>query len=215
MTDWAIQHSHGDAGTFHAIDPAPVRTATFHTVEVPTLVLGSAQTEAEVDARVASTMGVQVVRRRSGGGAVLLMPDEFVWLDLVVPVDDPLWDVDVARAMVWVGELWQSVLAEFGAPGHVHREAMVRADWSRAVCWAGVGTGEVMAERGKLVGISQRRTRALARFQTMCHLHWRPELVAALVAGPRPTPDIVAPWAAVVSVEAAELQTALVADLPF
>jgi lipoate-protein ligase A len=214
VTAWTLQHSHGDAGAFHAIDPAPARTATFHAVDRPTLVLGSAQSEAEVDARVASTIGVDVVRRRSGGGAVLLMPDEFVWLDLVIPLDDPLWDVDVARAMVWVGELWQRVLGDLGMDVAVHREAMVRADWSRSVCWAGTGTGEVVAERGKAVGISQRRTRELARFQTMCHLRWRPELVAALVAPPRPTPATVAPWAAVTTMDPVELQGALTAALP-
>jgi lipoate---protein ligase len=214
VTEWAIQHSHGDAGAFHAIDPAPARTATFHTVDRPTLVLGSAQTEAEVDARVASTMGVEVVRRRSGGGAVLLIPDEFVWLDLVIPAGDPLWDVDVAQAMVWVGEVWQRALTGLGAVVDVHREAMVRAEWSRSVCWAGIGTGEVMAARGKLVGISQRRTRDLARFQTMCHLRWRPELVAALVSPPRPTSATVAPWAAVMTAHLAELQSALAAALP-
>ena len=211
MTDWAIQHSHGDAGAFHAIDPAPARAASFHTVDRPTLVLGSAQTEAEVDARVASTMGVDVVRRRSGGGAVLLLPGEFVWLDLVIPVGDPLWRTDVAQAMVWVGDLWRRALAQDAAT--VHAEAMVRADWSRQVCWAGVGTGELMLGGSKLVGISQRRTRDLARFQTMCHLRWRPELVAALVAPPRPTAAIAAPWAAVVSVDPAELQSALAAAL--
>lgn len=218
MTAWTIQHSHGDAGSFHASDPLPVRTATFHTVDRPTLVLGSAQTEVEVDARVASTLGIEVVRRRSGGGAVLLMPGEFVWLDLVVPVADLLWDVDVARAMVWVGELWQRVLADQGDSVEVHRSAMVRTEWSRSVCWAGIGTGEVLPPlgkgTGKAVGIAQRRTRDLARFQTMCHLRWRPELVASLVAPPRPTAAMAAPWAAVSTASPVELQSALVAALP-
>jgi lipoate-protein ligase A len=217
VTAWIIQHSRGDAGAFHASDPLPRRSAIFHTVDRPTLVLGSAQTEAEVDGRVASALGVAVVRRRSGGGAVLLLPGEFVWLDLVVPATDPLWDVDVARAMVWVGDLWQRVLTDLGMSADVHRDVMVRTEWSRSVCWAGIGTGEVITSHqngpGKLVGVSQRRTRALARFQTMCHLRWRPELVAALVAPPRPTAAIVAPWAAVVA-EHDELQSALAAALP-
>ena len=33
---------------------------------------------------------------------VLLLPGEFVWLDLVIPAGDPLWHDDVGRAMVWV-----------------------------------------------------------------------------------------------------------------
>jgi len=186
MSSWRIVHSHGDAGAFHTTDPRPQRSATFHTVSQPTLVLGSAQSEAAVDQRIGGALGVEVVRRRSGGGAVLLLPGEFVWLDLVIPTGDPLWLDDVGQAMVWVGELWQRALAEIDIHASVHREGMVTTRWSRQVCFAGVGTGEVMAGSSKLVGISQRRTREFARFQSMCHLRWRPELVAALVASPRP-----------------------------
>ena len=42
------------------------------------------------------------------------------------------------------------------------------------------GPGEVMVGEAKLVGISQRRTRDAARFQTMVHLRWRPDTVAGV-----------------------------------
>lgn len=184
---WIIEHVHGDAGAFHQADPVARRSATFLTVASPTLVLGSAQRDDDVDRGVARSLGVEVVHRRSGGGAVLLLPDEFVWLDLVIPAGDPLWLDDVGRAMLWVGELWQRALSSVGVAGEVHRSALVTTTWSRQVCFAGVGTGEVMADCSKLVGISQRRTRGYARFQSMCHLRWRPELAAALVAAPRPS----------------------------
>jgi len=184
--DWLVAESHGDAGAFHSTTPVARRSATFHTVEDPTLVVGSAQSDSDVNQRVARALGVDVVRRRSGGGAVLLIPGEFVWLDLVIPADDSLWLADVAQAMVWVGELWQRALAELGVAGEVHRGGLITTQWSRQVCFAGVGAGEVMAGNSKLVGVSQRRTREYARFQSMCHLQWRPELAAALVAAPRP-----------------------------
>jgi len=185
--DWLLAESHGDAGAFHSTDPAARRSATFHTVQRPTLVLGSAQADSDADRSVADALGVEVVRRRSGGGAVLLIPGEFAWLDLVIPADDPLWLTDVGQAMVWVGSLWQAALSQLGVVGEVYGGGLVTTDWSRQVCFAGVGTGEVMIGRSKLVGISQRRTRDSARFQSMCHLQWRPELVAALVAAPRPS----------------------------
>ncbi len=215
---WIVEHSHGDAGAFHRRTPAPMRSATFHTVGQPTLVLGSAQSVDDVDAAVAHALGVEVVQRRSGGGAVLLVPGEFVWLDLVVPADDPLWRADVAQAMVWVGEVWVDALASFGIEGEVHRQALAPSAWSRQVCWTGLGTGEVVgavtaAGRAKLVGVSQRRTRAWARFQSMCHLRWRPELVAALVAPPRPDPAALADVAATVSVPAADQTAALATAL--
>lgn len=197
--DWLIRSTRGDAAAFHATDPEPVRSATFHRVDTPTLVLGSAQRPDAVDARVAAALGVTVVGRRSGGGAVLLVPGEFVWLDLVVPAGDPRWHDDVGVAMHWAGELWRDALADLGVAATVHTGGLRSAPWSREVCWASVGAGEVLAPGGgKLVGVSQRRTRGWARLQTMCHLRWRPELVAALVAAPRPTAAALAAAAAVV-----------------
>ncbi len=213
---WRIAHAHGDAGAFHATDPEPVRSATFHTVERATLVLGSAQTDDAVDADAAAGLGLELVRRRSGGGAVLLVPGEFVWLDLVLPAGDPLWSDDVGRAMEWVGELWLGALSEIGVRhASVHRGGLVPSQWSRAVCWAGVGTGEVMVDGAKLVGVSQRRTRTYARFQTMCHLAWRPEWVAALVAPPRPSvAELTGLAACVPDAAAVAVAAALTAALP-
>ena len=208
--DWLICESHGDAGAFHSTDPTARRSATFHSVARPTLVLGSAQPDGAVDDRVAGALGVDMVRRRSGGGAVLLVPGEFVWLDLVIPAHDPLWLADVAQAMVWVGELWQRALAELGVAGGVHRGGLVGTEWSRQVCFAGMGTGEVMVGHSKLVGISQRRTREYARFQSMCHIQWRPEMVAALMAPPRPPVAHIATAAQAVGVEDSEMCGTLV-----
>ena len=213
-TGWRVETSHGDAGAFHASDPIAQRSATFHTVERPTLVLGSAQPDADVDHRVAGSLGVQVVRRRSGGGAVLLVPGEFLWLDLVIAADDPLWLDDVGQAMVWVGELWRSALASFHVEGELHRNSLVATAWSRQVCFAGVGTGELMQAGAKLVGVAQRRTRSWARFQTMCHLRWRPELVAALVAQPRPTAAALASTVALATVDTDSLAVELRRFLP-
>ena len=212
--DWLIRESHGDAGAFHSTDPAARRSATFHSVGRPTLVLGSAQPDSAVDGRVVGALGIDVVRRRSGGGAVLLLPGEFVWLDLVITAHDPLWLADVAQAMVWVGELWQRALAQLGVVGMVHRGRLVSTQWSRQVCFAGMGTGEVMVGHAKLVGISQRRSREYARFQSMCHLQWRPELVAALVAAPRPPAATIASATRAVAVLDGEIRDTLRQMLP-
>jgi lipoate-protein ligase A len=192
-SSWVVHHRTGDAGAFHALEPVVERSITLHMVEQPTLVLGSSQPDTDVDHRVAAALGVAVVRRRSGGGAVLLMPDEYVWADVVIPAGDPLWLDDVGRAMLWVGEWWQRALATVGTASIVHRDGLVADEWSRRICWTSIGTGEVLAAgqpaelpSSKYVGISQRRTRTYARFQTQVHLCWRPELVAALTAAPRP-----------------------------
>ncbi len=211
--DWLVHDSVGDAATFHSADAQPVRSATFHMVATSTLVLGSAQRDTDVDRRVADALGIAVVKRRSGGGAVLLLPDEFVWLDLVIPADDQLWDNDIGQAMVWVGELWQRALGELGIATDVNNSSG-STPWSRQVCFAGVGRGEVIDGGRKLVGVSQRRTRAAARFQSLCHLRWRPELVAALVAEPRPLATELSALVATVVAPADAIRNALVEHLP-
>jgi len=182
-------------------------------VTTTTLVLGSAQRDTDVDRRVADALGITVVKRRSGGGAVLLVPDEFVWLDLVIPACDSLWANDIGHAMEWVGELWRRALGELGATSKVARTSG-ESTWSRQVCFAGIGHGEVLQGNRKLVGVSQRRTRAAARFQSLCHLRWRPELVAALVAAPRPLASELVASVAIVAAPASAVREALLRHLP-
>ncbi|MEP7113049.1 MAG: hypothetical protein ABI862_07275 [Ilumatobacteraceae bacterium] len=164
--------------------------ATFFRVESPTLVLGSSQRLDSVDVEAAARQGIAVVRRRSGGGGVLLWPEEFVWLDLEIPTSDELWNDDIGRAMWWVGELWGAALGDFEPMATVHQGRLVRTRWSSEVCFAGTGPGEVLVGGAKLVGVSQRRTRLAARFQTMVHLRWRPDVVASLVAGAPPVEEL-------------------------
>jgi lipoate---protein ligase len=158
---FTVERSSGSAAAFHGREiPAVVsRSVWIHDVAAPALVLGSSQRDEIVDD---ATIGsIEVVRRRSGGGAVLLIPDEVLWLDVLVPAGDPLWNDDVGRASHWLGHAWVAALGY----GDVHRGPMVRTPWSPLVCFAGLGPGEVTVDGRKLVGISQRRTRAGARFQ--------------------------------------------------
>ena len=150
---------------------ASPRRARLHIVDRPALVLGSAQPCEAADRRAAADAGVEVARRRSGGGAVLLEPGRHVWVDFFVPADDALWGDDVARAAAWAGELWASVVACFvlDAPS-VFSGRLVADEWGKLVCFAGAGPGEVFADGLKLVGISQRRNRRRARIQTMARL---------------------------------------------
>ncbi len=127
--------------------------------------------------------GVEVVRRRSGGGAVLVGPGSVVWVDLVVAATDPLWSVDVGRSMWWVGEAWAEALEAAGLGDvSVWKGPMLRTAWSSLVCFAGLGPGEVIDNaRRKLVGIAQRRTRHGALFQCACVLRWDPEALLQLL----------------------------------
>lgn len=190
MCSWQVAERRAPAAELHGLVPSgTARVAEWYEVTRPAIVLGSAQRDEVVDAAACSAAGVDVVRRRSGGGVVLLVPGESLWLDVVVPRADPLWDDDVARAMWWLGDVWCEALADLGVRGaEVHRGGLVHTPWSRLVCFDGIGSGEVVVGERKAVGISQRRTRDWLRLQSSVHLAWRPELLVSLLA-PGSAPD--------------------------
>ncbi len=204
----------GPAGELHGLEvPSPPRREVwFLEATGPALVLGSAQPAATVRHDIA---GVEVVHRRSGGGAVLVAPGAVLWIDVILPAADPLWDDDVGRATHWLGGVWAAALAACGVAGAVvHRGAMVRTDWSPLVCFAGLGPGEVTVGGRKVVGISQRRTRAAARFQCVVLDRWEPEVMAALFEPAARPPSALGDVAAGPGLPLAELADEFVAHLP-
>ena len=167
------------AADFHAIElPEPAdRTVWVEDPPAPALVLGSTQP----DSVVRPDVDVEVVRRRSGGGAVLVVPGDVLWVDVIVPAGDDLWDDDVGRAAHWLGRVWASALGELHVRAEVHTGGMVPGSSSAEVCFAGLGPGEVTVGGRKVVGISQRRTRAAARFQCAALARWDPQALADLL----------------------------------
>ena len=159
-------------------------------VDRPTLVLGSSQPDSVVDWTAAGAGGVDVVRRRSGGSAVLVERRSAVWVDVSIPRGDRRWDDDVGRAFHWLGDVWVEA-RERVAPGagwRGHAGPMRTSRWSPLVCFAGLGPGEVTRHGRKVVGISQRRTREGALFQCCALLAWEPQAlldVLALAEGDR------------------------------
>lgn len=187
---WRVETVSGTASEVHQATPPDDGVPTVWVVEATdhALVLGSAQDETAVDRDAASAMGIGVVRRRSGGGAVLVRPGGVVWIDVIVPRRDPLWDDDVGRAPLWVGRVWSEALEGLGHRATVHRGPMPPDDLARVVCFVGRAPGEVLIGARKVVGVSQRRTRDTARFQTAALLEWDADSLVALF----PTLDSVA-----------------------
>jgi lipoate-protein ligase A len=189
-SDWAFEQVRGSAGALHALDPlaeAGGRRLAVVEVDRPALVLGSTQSDDVVDRDAADAAGVELVRRRSGGGAVLLVPGDSLWVEVLLPRTDPLWDDDVSRASLWVGRAWAAALDDLGLPATVHEAGLVRTRWSGLVCFAGWGPGEVSVggrrrRRRKAVGVASRRTRAGARFQCGLGRTWDPGPLLDLLA---------------------------------
>ncbi len=79
---------------------------------------------------------------------------------------------------------------DFGIAAEVHRG---RPEWrslGAVACFAGIGSGEVVASGSKAVGVSQRRTRGGARFRCIIHARWEPSALLGLVAQERRTPEL-------------------------
>lgn len=215
---WRVERRRGPAGDLHAapVPDEPGRAAWVLDAEAPALVLGSTQGPDLVDVAGAARAGVAVVRRRSGGGVVLVDPDTTAWVDLIVPVGDPLWHDDVGRAALWVGEAWRAALAELGVgPLVVHDGPLACGPLGRLVCFGTVGAGEVTTPGGaKVVGVSQRRTRVAARFQCAAYARWDPAPLVALLGLDGDGARSLATAAVGTGVAPAAMVDALLAHLP-
>lgn len=186
-----FERAGGTAGEFHSrtVPESDAVVVWWFEVERPAIAVGSRQEPSEVlDLARCAAEGIEVVRRRSGGGAVLLVPREILWVDVVVPAGHPLWVDDVSVAMERMGERWVAALDGFVAGRlEVHRGPMVRTPWSEVVCFDGIGPGEVLLDGHKLVGISQRRTRTAARFQCALHTAYDEQHLTRMLTGPHPS----------------------------
>jgi len=215
--DWRVERHLGSATSFHARDlPDPVRrTIWWFEVTSPAIALGSTQRVEAVRSDAALEAGVEVLRRRSGGGAVWLAPGAVTWVDVLLPATDPHWVDDVSQAALWLGRAWVDALGAVGVEGaEVHTGPMVRSAWSGVACFSGVAPGEVVVDGRKVVGIAQRRTRAGSRLQCAVVHQWDPRPLADLLdlsAGDREAlvADLAASAAGIGPVDPATLVAAL------
>ncbi|MDA3039735.1 MAG: hypothetical protein O3C27_09440 [Actinomycetota bacterium] len=165
-------------------------------VQRPTLVLGSTQpADLVIDATSPERAQWDVIRRRSGGGLVVLQPSSGVWVDVFIPTSHRRWDPDVNQAFHWLGRAMAEALAPLLHPPSsaaprvlsVHTGPLTGRSAGRLYCFAGLGPGEVMVSGPdgndrKVVGISQRRTRAGARFQCFVALRHDPQRALPLIS---------------------------------
>ena len=176
-----MARARGTPAELHAADlPLSSRLVRVCSPTSGALVIGSAQPETDV------ASGEAFVRRRTGGGAVLVIPGNLLWIDVVVPAGDPLWDDDVGRSFLWLGDTWAAALSSLGVDAGTYRGGFCHTRWCRLVCFAGLGPGEVAVGDRKCVGLAQRRTRGGAWFQCAALLRWdADELLARLVVDDR------------------------------
>jgi lipoate-protein ligase A len=181
---WRVERWSGDLATFLERSwPQPVApTVSVVRVDRPALVLGSTQPPDVVDGGRAEEAGVEVLRRHSGGGAVLLHPGRVAWVDVFIPAGDDLWNPDLVRSFAWLGQVWVDALADLGVAARMKERPGDRGRWQTLACFASTGAGEVTVAGRKVVGISQRRSRLGSRFQCAALLGWDAARTAALLA---------------------------------
>jgi len=187
---WEVDQRAGSPSELHArwpqaeAQPGSRRVAMCRP-DRPAVVLGSTQAEGIVDRERLARRGATLARRRSGGGAVWVAPDDPVWIDLWLPAGDELWVADVTGSFSWAGTVWNRALETVGvADGVVHHgRAVATTGWSSLVCFGGLGAGEVSTPDGrKVVGLSQRRNRQGAWYHGAAYVRWDPAPLLEVLA---------------------------------
>jgi lipoate-protein ligase A len=123
----------------------------------PTLVLGSTQSVDLLDGERLD--GVALRQRRGGGGMVLVQPDD-LWIDWWIPAGDDRWRNDVHASSRMAGQWWAEVLEDVVEGEITVHDGPLEGDPDfRLVCFAGRGPGEVFVDGKKAVGVTQWRVR--------------------------------------------------------
>jgi lipoate---protein ligase len=217
MTDrqspWERHDWQGTASEFHNMSLPSQRALWWCSVSSPAIILGSTQQETDVDRESAASLGLDVVRRRSGGGAVFVHPTESVWIDITIPRDDPLYVDDVSASMLWLGDVFCDVLSPW-VQAETYRGAFTAGSFGRSVCFASTSPGEVFVGDHKLVGISQRRGRDGARLQCVLYRSWSPDEWVSSLTEADVRERIASLPVATISADAADIVSAIFNALP-
>jgi lipoate-protein ligase A len=146
------------------------------------LVLGSTQSPDILNALGLNDMPIR--RRRGGGGLVLLHPDD-LWIDWWIPAGDERWRSDVHASSRMVGQSWADVLRPAVAGVvTVHEGALEGDPAHRLVCFAGRGPGEVFVDDKKAVGVTQWRVREGVFLSSVMPAHASSDVLVYLKAVP-------------------------------
>jgi len=204
-TEWRVETRRETVAELHAPDVPDAPTPTIWLMDPidTALVLGSRQRDLVISPDELAARGLSLVHRRSGGGAVLIDASTR-WVDVLVPAAGPAWGGDLTEAFRVVGKHWQRAFSSHGIETRVWNDRPTSGDFSEAVCFAGMGWGELAlvdspgvatsAPRGlgaaalsgttKVLGLSQRRTRWGTRLQCLIVNRDHTQDVAAILGRP-------------------------------
>ena len=149
------------------------------------VVVGPSVRGSEIDPSFDS---VHLVRRQSGGGAVLLGPG-VLGMDVFLPAGHSLLSGDVVKDYRWLGEVWQGMFRRLGIETRLISVADAREQTRRAsrtpeaklACFGLYSPFEVAVGAKKIVGLSQVRRSSGVLFASAVHIHSRPSDLARVL----------------------------------
>lgn len=164
------------------------------------LVLGRSAGDPAADLDAAARLGIDVVRRRSGGGPVV-WDGNLLGLDVWLPRGHRLAPDDVVESYRWLGEALAAGLSEIGAQTRVlgidearaGRAGDTPADAAaERACFGGLSPYEVVVDARKLVGLAQVRRPTGTLLQAGIVLRFDARLLAELLVRDGADADAVA-----------------------
>lgn len=170
---WTIEYVNGNAQDLiqQSLEIPSSRVVRICKVQRPSVILGSTQKTLDLQP-CAYGFDIDIVTRRSGGGAVWVCPDNYVWIDIFLPRGDLLISNEISTSFFWLGTVLVQVLTKVGLKQvQMHKGRFVKTPWSSAICFSSKSPGEIFLGDKKVVGISQRRTREGVLFQVGIPLH--------------------------------------------
>lgn len=133
------------------------------------IVLGSSQSMTLLDSEKIKKTQIEICKRKTGGGLVYIDKVHDIWIDIYIPTTSSLYEINISKSFNWLGNTWIETLTELNRQLEPNLQIVKTKsktdELSSLVCFAGLNHGEVLYCDRKVVGISQRRNKELAKFQ--------------------------------------------------
>lgn len=134
--------------------------------DTPAIIMGCSQRPDEGQLQRSKQEGLPIMRRGSGGGAVLAGP----WMlsvTVFIPAEHPVGKLDIIKIFSWLEQVWIKALLESGVSCKGVDKTLIEQSKQIAkteglewACYASLSHGEVVSPDGrKLVGLAQIRKR--------------------------------------------------------
>lgn len=197
MTTWKLLDTNANIGAYNmAVDEellaraqagASVPVLRFYAWDPPTVSLGRFQKiETAVNAEACKRYGFDIVRRITGGRAVLHHQE--LTYSIIAPTDHPLFPPNVLGTYKIIAACLLAGLRNMGIPAEMvsrsnRHAALVKKAAKDAACFSSPSWYEILVRNRKIIGSAQRRLSKAFLQQGSILLDYDPNLEAELIPG--------------------------------